>query len=108
MADHRIYVFDLDGTLCDTVGQDYLRAIPWVDRIAVVNKLFDEGHTIIIDSARGTLTGTPWYDRTEGQLASWGVRYHRLRTGLKIYGDIYVDDRAVGACEFFFENGNQP
>ena len=50
------YVFDIDGTICakdkfeDT---DYESSKPIKDRVAVVNKLYDEGHTIIFQTARG-------------------------------------------------------
>ena len=48
------YVFDLDGTLCETFsnpdghGMKYFEATPYPDRSEKVNKLCEEGHTIII------------------------------------------------------------
>ena len=48
------YVFDLDGTLCETFsnpdghGMKYFEATPYPDRIEKVNKLWEEGHTIIL------------------------------------------------------------
>jgi trehalose-6-phosphatase len=101
MADHRIYVFDLDGTLCHTIGRDYAGATPYPERIAVVNRLFDTGARIIIDSARGSLTGEDWFPQTDAQLIEWGVRYHLLRTGVKFYGDVYIDDKGISDKEFF-------
>jgi hypothetical protein len=56
---------------------------------------------VIIDSARGSVTGEDWFDRTEAQLEAWGVKYHHLRTGVKFYGDVYVDDKAIRDEEFF-------
>ncbi len=97
----QIYVFDLDGTLCETTGREYLSARPYLDRIAQVNALYDEGHTIIIDSARGAVTTALWQKHTEEQLDRWGVKRHQTRTGKKIYGDVYVDDKAIHADEFF-------
>ena len=36
------YCVDIDGTICSpTVGSDYYKAMPWWDRIAVINKLYD-------------------------------------------------------------------
>ena len=49
-----IYVFDIDGTICTKVNDgDYSNAKPLVDRIDVVNKLYDKGNTIIFQTARG-------------------------------------------------------
>lgn len=88
------YGFDLDGTLCYTVGQDYANATPRMDVIARVNELYDQGHHITIDTARGSGTGLDWHARTATQLRSWGVKYHLLRTGVKIAFDRYIGDEA--------------
>ena len=89
------YVFDLDGTLCQTEGMDYADAQPDKIMIALLNGLHDAGHTIIIDTARGSGTGTDWQEATANQLRGWGVKYHELRTGVKIPADMYIDDRAL-------------
>lgn len=97
-----IYVFDLDGTLCHTEGANYDASQPMMRRIERVNALYDEGHTIVIDTARGTTSGADqWWVLTREQLRIWGVKHHRLHLGTKQYGDVYVDDRAVPAHEFF-------
>jgi histidinol phosphatase-like enzyme len=94
------YVFDLDGTLCHTKDRDYANAKPWPSRIKAVNRLYREGHTILIDSARGSATGDDCQLLTERQLDKWGVQYHRVRTGIKFAGDVYVDDKGVSDQEF--------
>ena len=100
-----IYVFDLDGTLCETPPYDgvsqYPNAVPNMERIAKVNALHDEGHQIWIDTARGCTSGRNWLAFTAKQLQDWGVKYHKLRTGVKWGGDVYVDDRSVRPEEFF-------
>jgi FMN phosphatase YigB (HAD superfamily) len=96
-----IYVFDLDGTLCETDGMNYRDAKPIRERVAHVNRLYEQGHTIYIDTARGSETEIDWAQLTRDQLAVWGVQYHRLRAGVKIFGHVYVDDRAINAHEFF-------
>lgn len=96
-----IYVFDLDGTLCQTDGRNYLEAVPYPERIAHVNALYDAGNVIIIDTARGSGTGEQWQHRTAVQLNGWGLQYHELRAGVKKFGDIYVDDRAHNAADYF-------
>ena len=46
--DKLTYVIDIDDTICRTNGSDYENSQPLNDRIATVNKLYDEGHTISI------------------------------------------------------------
>jgi len=100
-----IYVIDLDGTLCNTErteeGWRYLEAEPYLDRIEKVNKLYDEGHTIIIETARGCGSGRDWYPDTFDQLKRFGLRFHTLRTGVKHGGDYFIDDKGINADDFF-------
>lgn len=96
-----IYCFDLDGTLCETDGLRYLEAQPYPERIAHVNALYAAGHRIIIDTARGSHSNENWYHRTALQLGGWGLKYHELRAGVKRYADVYVDDRAHNAEDYF-------
>ena len=53
---------------------NYQNSTPKKDRIKLVNKLFDEGHTIYIDSARGSGTGEYWTQKTHEQLKKWGLK----------------------------------
>ena len=94
------YCFDIDGTLCVSTGGFYDRAQPYKKRIGVVNQLFDAGHQIVLYTARGTVTGIDHRELTEGQLKSWGVKYHELRLGKPQY-DLFVDDRALNDYDFF-------
>lgn len=96
-----IYCFDLDGTLCTNTEGDYESASPFFYRIDVVNKLYDDGHTIVIETARGSSTGIDWNEVTKNQLESWGVKYHKLRVGIKIHADIFIDDKGVSDINFF-------
>lgn len=106
----KIYTFDLDGTLCLTeeknghkndLNPEYLNAKPMEDRIKRVNELYDSGHTIIIDTARGVLSGYNWFNETTIQLNNWGLKYHTLRTGKKIMSDYYIDDKGLDSGQFF-------
>ena len=68
------YCFDLDGTICDTPLRPddnkfsgYLESTPFPFMVEQVNRLFDEGHKIIIMTARGRGSGIDWtgsYNRT--------------------------------------------
>ena len=96
-----IYCFDLDGTLCSTLDESYKDAEPYMDRIGYVNGLFEKGHTVIIETARGTMTGKDWLCITKDQLNGWGLKYTQLRTGIKVAADVYVDDKCVNSKNFF-------
>ena len=89
-----IYCFDLDGTLCTNNNGIYGEATPLLSSIEMVRNLHAAGHTIIIFTARGTVTGKDWSDLTRAQLAGWGVPYDRLLFG-KPEADIFVDDKAL-------------
>ena len=99
------YCFDIDGTLCSNTEGDYERAVSCPDVIARVNRLFGEGHQILLYTARGATTGIDWREITERQLSEWGVRYHALFLG-KPTADIYIDDKAVNIADWR-ENGFQ-
>ena len=102
------YVFDIDNTLCITNGSDYENSSPIQERINKVNKLYDEGHTILLQTARGMGRSNNnqqyaielLYDFTKQQLVSWGVKHHALFLG-KAAGDIYVDDKGCKDKDFF-------
>lgn len=97
-----IYCFDLDQTLCVTEETDYFNSKPIPERIGKVNKLFHEGHRIIIFTARGSVSGLDFANLTQSQLNSWGVRYHSLLLG-KPAADFYIDDKAVNSEDFDWE-----
>ena len=97
-----IYSFDLDNTLC-TQKADYAMAEPFKDRITYVNKLYDKGHKIYIETARGQVTGNrrEWRNITIRQLKRWGVKYHKLQVGKKLDADFFIDDKSINAKDFF-------
>lgn len=102
----QIYVFDLDNTLCitpeDQLGTPvYKNSKEIKTRIEKVNNLYDEGHKIIIDTARGSTSGIDYYDLTLKQLNKWGLKFHILRTGIKFRSDFYIDDKAINHNDFF-------
>lgn len=98
------YCFDLDNTLCNKHKEGYHMATPIPERIKRVNDLYDKGHVIIIDTARGSMTGINWLEFTKEQLAKWGLKYHVLRTGVKFFADYYIDDSSINSEEFFNEH----
>ena len=101
-----VYCFDLDGTLC-TIEKGpkglklYGQARPIQSRIEKVNKLYDAGHLIKIETARGRQTDQDWTEFTKNQLDMWGVKYHVLRVGIKMHATIYIDDKGINDKHFF-------
>jgi hypothetical protein len=101
------YVVDIDGTICSNTYGKYEEAVPFLDRIDGINKLYDEGHEIWYFTARGMSENpTPskatiqWHKLTKKQLEDWGCKYHHLYMG-KPTGDYYIDDKGISDIDFF-------
>lgn len=91
-----IYCFDIDGTICTSVeDSQYTQARPHSHVVGEINRLYDEGHTIKIMTARGSVSGIDYADLTERQLHEWGVKYHELIMNAKPHAHLFVDDRAI-------------
>jgi hypothetical protein len=89
----KIFV-DIDETICFYNGKrHYPDAIPNVENIAKINKLYDKGHYIKYWTARGSATGLEWYDITKEQLEKWGCKYHKLSVGEKPPYDLLICDK---------------
>ena len=106
----KTYVFDIDGTFCKSEGSDYVNSVPLQTRVDKVNKLYEEGHTIIMMTARGMGRTNQnelesyrlLYHFTYQQISFWGVKFHKLMLG-KPAADYYVDDKAINDKDFFGE-----
>lgn len=94
----QVYVIDLDKTLLD--GPCYAESEPIPGRVEVVNRLYDEGHTIILYTARGATSGGNWFRVTYDTLIKYGVKFTELRMG-KFHYDVWVDDKAINDKDFF-------
>ena len=89
----KIYV-DIDETICFYNGErNYEDALPLESNIKKINKLYNQGNTIIYWSARGTVTGIDWYDVTKKQLKEWNCNYHKLILGKKPDYDLLICDK---------------
>jgi len=95
----KIYIIDVDNTICKTNGEDYENAKPYKRRIAKMNKLYDKGHRIIYATARGSVSGKNWIDFTRSQLDEWGVKYYTIKA--KDYADFIIDDKCCHPSSFF-------
>ena len=97
-----IYV-DIDDTICYYENDNklnYDKAIPYNNRIEKINKLYEEGNTIIYWTARGSKTGINWFNITLKQLNLWKCKFHELRMG-KPYYDLFIDDKNINSVTFF-------
>ena len=96
------YVIDIDVTICKEVGKVIGRP-PYKDRIEKINKLYDEGHTIVYLTARGLKSGRGelhYRPITEQQLKEWGCKYHEL--SFKTHdADIFIDDKCINSEDYF-------
>lgn len=95
------YIIDIDGTICNTSGNDYSNSIPIKNRIQKINSLYDQGHYIKYMTARGATSKIDHNDLTVHQLNSWGCKYHELSAGEKEHYDFWIDDKAQNAKDFF-------
>lgn len=94
-----IYV-DVDETICESPeSRDYSKAVPIMENIEKANSLYDEGHTIVYWTARGTGSGIDWREVTEEQFRLWGVKYHDLKLGKPIY-DLFIDDKNMNTRDW--------
>ena len=95
-----IYV-DIDETICETPdSRDYTQSTPIRERIEKINSMYEQGHTVVYWTARGTGSGLDWRETTEKQFKDWGVLYHELRFGKPIY-DLFIDDKNINSNEYF-------
>ena len=100
------YCFDIDDTICNTPKLEngkpgYLKSTPIPFMVEQVNRLYDEGHKIILQTARGRGSGIDQTDLTVEQLDRWGVKYHELEPMFhKPTADIFIDDKGINVEEW--------
>ena len=96
----KIYV-DIDETICFyKEKREYPLAEPIVENIKKINQLFDDGHTIVYWTARGSRTGIDWAELTGQQLKKWGAKYHEYKLGKPDY-DLFICDKAINTKDYF-------
>jgi capsule biosynthesis phosphatase len=122
MNDKNTYIIDIDLTILRAPHNrefdvyDYVNAEPIVKVINKLNKLYNEGHLIILSTARGMRTFKGDVKAIEEYhrpiLIEWlnkhNVLYHRLEFGKSWdYGTLfYVDDRSLTINQFVNADSN--
>ncbi|MDH3711006.1 MAG: acylneuraminate cytidylyltransferase [Cyclobacteriaceae bacterium] len=92
----KTFCFDIDGVIATiTPENDYTKCEPLKENIELINRLYDKGHTIILNTARGYVTKIDWKETTEQQMIKWGLKYHQLML-TKPAADFYIDDKSIG------------
>ena len=107
----KLIMVDIDGTICqnrDDLREEELDSAihykdvkPYLERIEMINELYDEGHNITYWTARGCVTGKDYYELTKDQLLNWGAKYHELQVGNKPFFDFYICDKSFNSESFF-------
>lgn len=100
-------IVDVDDTISTHTNRDYENARPHLDIITKLNRLYDEGWTIIYHTARGQVScagDIALIEETkrpvlEAWLKKHNVKYHQLMFGKPI-GAYYIDDKAITPDEF--------
>lgn len=94
-----IYV-DIDDTIADyhidDSKTDYYRARPIKINIDKINKLYDEGNTIVYYTARASVNKSrreEFTELTKRQLIEWGAKHHKLSVGDKPAYDLLICDK---------------
>lgn len=95
------FCFDLDGVICKTEKNFYVKSKPIKSSIDKINKLYEDGNYILIYTARfmsrskdnPKVAKKKGYLLTLNQLKKWGVKFNELMMGKPSY-DIIVDDKS--------------
>ena len=104
----KTYVFDIDGTLVTDTNGNYTQALPVSRVITKVNALYDEGHKIILMTARGMTSKKDYSDFTVKQMEAFGVKYHDLVMNKRPKADFYIDDKAVNVIDWINQDEASP
>ena len=96
MQKNKTICYDLDGTICSAekiFNKQYAK--PNKKLIEKINKLYEDGNTIIVFTNRNSLewrTTTDW-------LKKHNVKYHQLIMN-KPYYDVYIGDKASNVKDY--------
>lgn len=101
----KIFCFDIDGVICNNYKKkniNYKQSVPNFKSIDLINKIYDQGHKVIIFTSRymgrnkdnKNLAIKQGFKSTKKQLKTWGLKYNKLIFGKPSY-DFIIDDRSI-------------
>jgi capsule biosynthesis phosphatase len=110
----KTFVVDIDDTFCKSPltpegNLDYPNGKPIQKVVDKINKLYSQGHQIILFTARGMRTFGGDVEKIEAKhrpiltkwLAEHNVSYHKLILGKPWYKDyFFIDDRGITINQF--------
>ena len=107
----KTFCFDVDGIICKTKKNNYIKSIPIKKNIKFINNLYIKGHHIKIFTARfmGRNNDNVKKAKRDGlkltkyQLKKWNLKYHKLIMGKPTY-DYFIDDKAFTNIKDFLKN----
>ena len=94
------YVFDIDGTIVTNTYGQYKDAKPIIRAVEKLNKLYDEGHKIILMTARGSSSKIDYSEFTRAQMIEFDIKFHELIMNQKPNADFFIDDKAISAIDW--------
>ena len=106
----KVLAFDIDGVICQTIGNDYKNSKPNKKAIEKINHLYDTGNKIIVFTARfmGRTNNNYQeayqlgYKFTLNQLKSWNLKFNELILGKPSF-DLLIDDKAFNYDKSWIE-----
>ena len=98
----KVLCFDIDNTICKTLGNNYKKSTPHLKSIKKINELYDNGHYIKLFTSRfmGRNNENIFKAKKQGyrftinQINKWKLKYHKLIFGKPSY-DLFVDDKSI-------------
>ena len=97
----KIFIFDIDNTICVTKKNFYNSAKPKKKMINLINALKNNGHIVKIYTSRYMgrtnqnikLVNKKYKSQTLKQLKKWGLEFDELIMGKPSY-DFFIDDKS--------------
>ena len=98
----KILCFDIDNTICKTIGRNYSNAKPIKKKIKQINELYNFGYYIKLFTSRYmgrnnenlSKAKKQGFKMTKKQLKDWNLKYHKLLFGKPSY-DLFIDDKSI-------------
>lgn len=107
----KIFIFDIDNTICVTKKNFYKSAKPKKKIIDFINSLKQKGHIIKIYTSRYMgrtnqnvrLVNKKYKKQTIKQLQSWGLQFDEVIMGKPSY-DFFIDDKSFNPKNINIKN----
>jgi len=107
----KIFLFDIDNTICTTKKNFYKKSIPKKNMINKINNLKVNGHKVKVftsrymgrNSEKSKTVKKKYFNTTKKQLIKWGLKFDELIMGKPSY-DFHIDDKSFNSRSKKTEN----